>query len=71
MTPILMLESTGPKAEELAMEAGRVADLPVGYDPDLECATFDSDSLDGITQDLGQNATVYEGGSRPETPRCR
>ena len=30
----------------MALAAGDVIDVPVGFDPDLECATFDSDSLE-------------------------
>ena len=47
MTPILTLEAIGPKAEQLATEAGKVTDIPVGYDPEFECATFDSGMLEG------------------------
>jgi hypothetical protein len=42
---ILMLEASGPKAEELAMEAGRATEIPVGWDPEFDCATFDADGL--------------------------
>ena len=42
---ILTLEAIGPKAEELALAAGKAADLPVGYDPEFECATYDSETL--------------------------
>ena len=42
---ILTLEAIGPDAEELAMEAGKATDIPVGYDPEFDCATFDSDTL--------------------------
>jgi hypothetical protein len=44
---IATLEAIGPKGEELALAAGKVTDIPVAYDPELECATFDSDSLEG------------------------
>jgi hypothetical protein len=47
MTPILILDAIGPKAEELATDAGKVTDIPVGYDPEFDCATFDSDTLEG------------------------
>lgn len=47
MTPILTLEAIGPKAEQLATEAGNVTDIPVGYDPEFDCATFDSHTLEG------------------------
>ncbi|MEO8091387.1 MAG: hypothetical protein ABI726_01605 [bacterium] len=43
---MLILEATGPSGEELAMQAGKVTDIPVGFDPGLECATFDSETLD-------------------------
>jgi hypothetical protein len=42
---LLTLEATGPKAEQLAIEAGDVTEIPVGYDPEFQCATFDSDTL--------------------------
>jgi hypothetical protein len=42
---ILTLEAIGPKGEQLATEAGNSTDIPVGYDSEFECATFDSDSL--------------------------
>ena len=47
MTPILILEAIGPKAEQLATDSGKATDIPVGYDPEFECATFDSDTLEG------------------------
>ena len=43
---ILVLEATGPRAEELALEAGGLSDLAVGWDAELGCATFDADGLD-------------------------
>jgi hypothetical protein len=52
----LTFEAVGPRAEELAMKAGGTVDAAVGYDPDLDCATFDSDELDaGELQ-----ATIFE-----------
>ncbi len=42
---ILMLEASGPRAEELAMDAGRATDIAVGWDPEFDCATFDADGL--------------------------
>jgi hypothetical protein len=42
---LLILESIGPKGEELAMKAGEVTEIPVGFDPELQSATFDSDDL--------------------------
>ena len=47
MTPILILEAISPNAEPLATDAGKVTDIPVGYDPEFDCATFDSDTLEG------------------------
>ena len=46
MAAMLILEGTGPRAEELAMKAGDETDVPVGFDPEFESATFDSDDLD-------------------------
>ncbi len=43
---ILILEATGPRGEELATQAGKVTDIAVGFDPEFECATFDSEALD-------------------------
>jgi hypothetical protein len=43
---LLILSATGPRGEELAMEAGKVTEIPVGFDSDLESATFDSDAYD-------------------------
>lgn len=43
---LLILAAIGPRAEELALEAGDAADIAVGYDPGLDCATFDSETLD-------------------------
>ena len=46
MASLLILDAIGPKAEELAIEAGAATGIPVGYDPELDCATFDADALD-------------------------
>ena len=46
MPSILTLEAIGPKGEKLAMQAGEAIEIPVGFDPEFECATFDSDDLD-------------------------
>ena len=43
---LLTLEAIGPKGEELAMAAGERTGIPVGFDPEFECANFDSDALD-------------------------
>jgi hypothetical protein len=61
---LLILESIGPRGEELAMKAGEVTDIPAGFDPELQSATFDSDDLpDGELQ-----AIVFDalGGLDPE-----
>jgi hypothetical protein len=42
---LLFLESIGPEGERLALEAGRLTEIPVGFDADLGSATFDSDEL--------------------------
>ena len=48
---LLVLEAIGPRGEELATKAGEVTEIPVGFDPDLKSATFDSESLpDGELQ---------------------
>lgn len=43
---MLILEGTGPRAEELAMKASDETDIPAGWDSEFESATFDSDDLD-------------------------
>ena len=43
---LLYLEAIGPRGEELAFAAGNAIDVPVGFDPDLESATFDTDSFE-------------------------
>jgi hypothetical protein len=43
---ILTLEAIGPKGEQLAMDAGKSTDIPVGFDPEFECATFDADGIE-------------------------
>jgi hypothetical protein len=42
---ILILDAIGSSGEQLAIEAGKVTEIPVGYDSELNCATFDSDTL--------------------------
>lgn len=44
---LLTLEAIGPEGERLALAAGEATDTPVGWDGELQCATFDSDELDG------------------------
>lgn len=46
MAAILILEAIGTRAEELALEAGGLSDVAVGWDAELGCATFDADGLD-------------------------
>ncbi|MGI9019409.1 MAG: hypothetical protein ACR2G3_01700 [Solirubrobacterales bacterium] len=53
---MIILNSIGPKGEELAMKAGKVTEIPVGWDAGLDSATFDSDAygeaeLEGIVFD--------------------
>ena len=43
---LLFLEAIGPEGERLAVEAGRLTEIPVGFDSELRTATFDSDELD-------------------------
>ena len=44
---LFLLEAIGPEGERLALEAGRLTEIPVGFDSELNTATFDSDELDG------------------------
>jgi hypothetical protein len=72
---MLIMETVGPRAEELADEALSVidADVAVGFDTELDSATFDSDelddaalesavtdALDGIDSDWGSHLRVAE-----------
>jgi hypothetical protein len=43
---LLFLNAVGPKGEELAMAAGKVTDIAVGWDEEFDSATFDSDTYD-------------------------
>ena len=43
---LLFLEAIGPDGERLALEAGRLTEIPVGFDSEFNTATFDSDELD-------------------------
>jgi hypothetical protein len=43
---LLFLEAIGPEGERLALEAGRLTEIPVGFDSEFNTATFDSDELD-------------------------
>ena len=40
---MLFMEAVGPRGEELALAAGETTEIPVGWDPELNTATFDSD----------------------------
>ena len=66
MAAMLQLEAIGPRGEELALAAGEATDTPVGFDPDLDCATFDSSSFD----DEGLRSAVLEAlaGLDPDWP---
>ncbi len=44
---LFLLEAIGPEGERLALEAGRLTEIPVGFDSEFNTATFDSDELDG------------------------
>ena len=53
---MLILTAIGPRGEELALEAGKITEIPVGIDAELDSATFDSDAyeeaeLEGIVFD--------------------
>ncbi len=41
------MESIGPDGERLALAAGDVTDIAVGWDGEFNSATFDSDDLEG------------------------
>jgi hypothetical protein len=43
---MLILEAIGPRAEELSEKAGEAVGAATGFDPDYNCATFDSDDLE-------------------------
>ena len=43
---LLILNATGPRGEELAMEAAKITEIPVGWDEELDAATFDADAYD-------------------------
>ena len=40
---MLILEATGSEGERLAMQAGERTGIAVGWDPEFNSATFDSD----------------------------
>jgi hypothetical protein len=53
---LLILNATGPKGEELAMQAGKITEIAVGWDSEFDSATFDADAyneaeLQGIVFD--------------------
>ena len=43
---LLTLNATGPRGEELAMEAAKITEIPVGWDEEFDAATFDADAYD-------------------------
>jgi hypothetical protein len=47
---ILTLEAIGSRGEELAMKAGENRGIPIGWDAEFSCATFDSDLEEGELQ---------------------
>jgi len=53
---MIFLDGVGSNAEQLALEAGKATDIPVGYDSEQQVATFDSDSLDEVEL----QKTVYD-----------
>jgi hypothetical protein len=40
---MLVLQAVGSNGEKLAGQAAEAIDVPVGWDAELQCATFDSD----------------------------
>lgn len=42
---ILTLEAIGSEGERLAMAAGEELGVPVGFDSEFQCATYDADGL--------------------------
>ena len=61
---LLTLEAIGPEGERLALAASDTTDIPVGWDSEFNCATFDSDDLEGAELE----AVVYDalGGLDPD-----
>lgn len=55
MAAFLTLEAIGPNGEKLAIRAGELTGVAVGWDPEFECANFDSDEHD----DEQLQATVF------------
>jgi hypothetical protein len=47
---MLILQAVGSNAAQLAMQAGDQAEIPVGWDSELQCATFDSDAHESEEQ---------------------
>jgi hypothetical protein len=60
VSPILILEATGPRAETLAMAAGENRGIAVGFDPEFESFTFDAD---GVSEEELQTVVFEELGS--------
>ena len=57
MSPILILEATGPRAESLATAAAKNRGIAVGFDPEFESFTFDAD---GVTEEELQTVVFEE-----------
>jgi hypothetical protein len=62
---MLILQAVGSNAAQLAMQAADQAEIPVGWDSELQCATFDSDAHESEDQ---LQAVVFEalGGIDPD-----
>jgi hypothetical protein len=43
---MLIMETIGPRAEELASQAADQVGAAAGFDPEFNCVTFDSDDLE-------------------------
>jgi hypothetical protein len=43
---MLFMQAVGSNGEQLALAAGEAIDVPVGWDEELQSATFDSDDHD-------------------------
>jgi hypothetical protein len=54
---MLVLQAVGSNGEQLAIQAADAIDVPVGWDSELQCATFDSDAH---ADEEGLQAAVFE-----------
>jgi hypothetical protein len=71
---LLTLEATGSRGEELSMAAGDAIGVAVGFDPEFDSATYDSDehateaelkaavfaALDALDSDWREHLSVAE-----------